>query len=140
MAGSVSIARVPRDKGVLREAFITLTLTCVTDSSAGTLPDTTLGNLGGYKLVEVQPIPGATPITTVFALVMDDADGAEVFDSGQVELTDNQPISGEGGSPASHYPRLSEGMVLRWVDPTDHSTDADMDNSKNLTLVLRLEL
>ena len=137
MAGSVAIARVPRDINKVREAEIVLTLTCVTDSSAGTLPDTVLAGLGGYLLTEMQPIPGRTPITGIPSIIIDDANGAEIFDSDQIPVDYDQPISGLSGSPAGHYPRMNDVMTLKWVDPNDHATSKNMGDSKDFTLIMR---
>ena len=139
MAGSVAIARVPRDINGVREAELVITFTCVTDSSAGTLPDTELQGLGGYILTELQPIPGETPITGVPSIIIDDANGAEVFDSDQIPVDYDQPISGSSGSPAGHYPRMNDVMTMKWVNPVNHAASMNMGNSKQLTVVMRLE-
>jgi len=139
MPGTVAIRRVPRDINKVREAELVITFTCVSDSSAGTLPDTTLQGLGEFNLVYIQPVPGATPATGTFSVIIDDADGAEIFDSDEFEVGDTRPVSGESGSPTGNKPSLTDEMTLKVANPINHQAQANIGNSKQLVIIMGLK-
>ena len=147
MAGSsITVSRSNKEiKGDLKKEVI-LTITCASDDANGTVPNLTLNGMSDYVLAELKPIPdGATPPTAAFSAIIEDSDGAEVFDSGNIvtvaadPIAAKQPIGGHTGHPAGMYPRMEDGMVFKLVTTADHAVAANLGNSKDIVFKARLE-
>lgn len=139
MPGSVAIVRTSKDISKIRQKEVLITLTCVSDSSVGTIPNTALAGLGEYELVSIQPIPGSTPPDASFSVVINDANGAEIFDSDEFEVGDDQPVSGKSGSPTGEIPSLTDEMTLMIAKPIYHHLQADIGDSKDLIIIMVLK-
>lgn len=138
MAGTITPVRSSNFNGTAREVI--LTLTCLSDAAAGTIPDYVFRGMQEFVLVQLKPTPHATtPITAAFEAIMVDADGSEVFESGEIATTDTDIIGGNAGHPAGHYPRMDSVMTLKFVTHADHTVAANVGNSKIITLQARFE-
>jgi hypothetical protein len=142
MAGSsVTVSRTTRDIAGTRKKEANIALVCVSDNANGTVPNQTLLGLGDYVLTEVKPTPhGVTPPTAAFSLIIVDADGSEIFDSGNIAVGATDIIGGQAGHPAGHYPRMEDSVTVKLVTTADHSVAANLGNTKTVTFDLRLEL
>lgn len=139
MPGSVVITSKSKDIGQVFRKEVIKTFTYVSDSSDGTCPNQKLFNMGEYELISIQPIPGSTPPDASFSVVIKDANDAEIFDSDEFEVGDNQPVSGKSGSPTSEIPSLTDEMTLMIAKPIYHSLQADIGDDKDLIIIMVLK-
>jgi hypothetical protein len=142
MAGSVTQTRQSNArivKSIPTEVIVTLV--CVSDSSTGLVPSTTLTGLGEYVLTEAWPVPHAsTPFTSAFEFSLEDTTTAvNLFLSGSVAVDSLDIIAGNAGTETGGYPRPNTSMTFKIVDPSDHASTLDVGNSKTHTIQLRFE-
>lgn len=141
MAGSsITVSRSNKEiKGDLKKEVI-LTITCASDDANGTVPNLTLNALDDYVMAELKPIPDAvTPPTAAFSAILVDADGSEVFDSGDIAAGSTDIIGGHTGHPAGMYPRMESVMTFKLVTTANHAVAANLGNSKDIVFKMRLE-
>jgi hypothetical protein len=142
MAGSsISVsAKGTEIKGVINKEIV-LSVACVSDDTNGTVPDRDLNGFGDYVVTELKPVPDAVaPPTLAFSAILVDADGAEVFDSGDIAPGATDPIGGHAGHPSGLFPRMDESMTFKLVSTANHAVAANLGNSKEIVFKLRLEL
>ncbi len=143
MPGTVVITRTSRHIGPHQNVDgnkakeVILSLLCTSDSADGTIPDTDINGMGDYVLDELQPIPNATVITGSPSVILEDANGMEIYDSLIIAPTDNSVLAGLTGSPSSKSPRCDDDMSIQFVQPGSHTTSQDVGNSKIITFELR---
>ena len=137
---AVTITRTSRDVDRIMRKSVEIELEYLSDDADGSVPDQELAGFDDYVLIEVKPIPdGTAPVTGAFAVVLVDSDGSEIFDSGSIAVDGTAAIGGHTGNPGGNYPRLDNTPTVKILDPTDHTTAANLGNEKVLTVKLRCE-
>ena len=144
MAGSSVTVTTSNAVGLGGDKEIIINLSCVSDDTNGTVPDQDLGDTEGYGgliyyyLDEVITTPGSSPPTTQYRVYIADADGAQLFlSSSDRSLSDKELEAAYSGSTTGNYPRI-DGTVTVRVAATGAITQADIGNSKDLEIELRL--
>ena len=133
MAGTVVQTRTTNPGKVKIERIVTLT--CVSDASDGTTPDTTMAGLAGYELREVITTPGTAPPTTAYRVYITSANSGRMFlgsDRSAAGAEERQ----SGHEDLGYYPAVDGTITLR-VAATANTNAANIGNSKNLVITLR---
>ena len=139
MAGSsVTPTRTDRDVNGVRKAEVLVSLACLSDDTNGLVPTQSLTGLGDYVLTEAQAIPdGTAPFTAAFEIVIQDSNSADIFRSGSIAVDSSKPIGGH--TYLGFYPRMGDTATFKLVDPSDHSSNINVGNEKEATIILRFE-
>ena len=138
MPGSVTVTQNSNFVGEARELLITLA--CVSDASAGTIPDQDLKGLTEWNLIEIQNInPAADHATTTYKVKIVDADGGTLFiHSGDRSIVASAKEYTGGHEHLGWYPRIDGTITVKFRNSDDDAA-AGIGNSKALTIKLRFE-
>ena len=133
MAGTVVQTRTTNPGKVKFERIVTLT--CVSDAAAGTIPDETLAGLSGLELKEIITTPGTAPPTTAYRVYVTSANAGRMFlgsDRSAAGAEERQ----SGHEDLGYYPAVDNTITVR-VAATANTNAANVGNSKNLVITLR---
>jgi len=133
MAGTVVQTRTTNPGKVKIERIVTLT--CVSDSANGTIPDTALAGLSGLELREIITTPGAAPPTTAYRIYITSANAGRMFlgsDRSAAGAEERQ----SGHEDLGYYPAVDNTLTVR-IAATANTNAANVGNSKNLVVKLR---
>ena len=133
MAGTVVQTRTTNPGKVKIERIVTLT--CVSDDSDGTIPDSTLINLSGFELREIITTPGATEPTTAYRVYITSANGGSMF-LGSARSTTGVEERQSGHEDLGYYPAVDNTLTVR-IAAAANTNAANVGNSKELVVTLR---
>lgn len=141
MAGSVAVTYAPSQymigAGGAKEVIVSLT--CVSDAAAGTVPSQALTGLTAYVLSKILTEPGASVPTTAYRVkIVGTTSGRKLFIGTARAVGASAIAQKEGGHEYSgEYPDIYEGITVSLI-ADDGATEAavNMGNSKNLVVKL----
>jgi len=136
MAGTVTVTRTSNFGGMAREAIVSLA--CVSDSSAGTIPNQNINIGADWELREVINInPASAQPTTGYRIKIVDPNGLKIFFSSTDRSTTASAVEANGGHEyIGWYPRIDGQITVSFRDTGDASA-ANVGNSKTFTVKLR---
>ena len=138
MAGSsVTVTRASNFTGMVRELLISLA--CVSDDGAGTIPDQDIAGLTEWELKEVQNInPAAAHPTTAYKVKIEDSDaGVLLITTDRSVVASKKEFTG-GHEQLGWYPRIDGTITVKFRNSADDAA-ANVGNSKTVNIKLRFE-
>jgi hypothetical protein len=153
MPGTVSVS-ANTSPSIYKKAYlgserVDVTLACVSDSSAGTVPDQALGSSQGlsglvnYNLIEVITNPDSVaPPTTAYRVKIVEASGRKIF-IGSARAVGASAISeSQGGHEyLGYYPPIESALTVSIIaDDGDTEAAANVGNSKIFSVVLKFSI
>ena len=138
MAGSsVTPTRVSNFAGLAKEVLISLA--CVSDDAAGTIPDEDIAGMQEWELKEVQNVnPAASQPTTAYKIKIEDSEAGVIFLSTDRSVVASAKEFTGGHETLGWYPRVDGTITVKFRNSADDAA-ADVGNSKTVTLRLRFE-
>lgn len=135
MAGTVAVTYAPSQYMIGRGGAeeVTITLTCTSDASAGTIPDQALTGLGAYYLKTIITKP--TSLDTGYRLYVVDSDSGKIFLSDARDTAAKERFDGYQGTDTGAYPDIFGSITVQFVSTSD-LTAANVGNSKALVVNL----
>ena len=128
MAGSVATTRSSNFKGKVNERYVSLA--CTADAADGSVPDTDLAGFEGWRLTEVQTIPGTGGVQPdAYTVTVSDADGGTLLLTSNRSQTAKEFVGGH--ETLGYYPKI-EGNITVAV--------GDLGNSNETTVKLKFEI
>jgi hypothetical protein len=138
MAGSsVTVTRASNFKGLAREILISLA--CVSDDGAGTIPDQDIAGLDEWELKEVQSInPASAQPSTAYKIKIEDADAGVLLITTDRSVVASAKEFVGGHETLGWYPRIDGTITVKFRTSADDGA-GNLGNSKTVTLKLRFE-
>ena len=137
MAGTVTVTQTSNFTGLAREMMISLA--CVSDASAGTIPDQDLVGYDQWELKEVQNInPASAQPTTTYKIKIVDADAGELLKTTDRSVVASAKEFTGGHETLGWYPRVDGTITVKFRNSADDAA-ANVRNSKTVTVKLRFE-
>lgn len=138
MAGTVTQTRSSNYFGRVAECIVSLA--CVSDASAGTIPNETVNIGKDWELKEVINInPAADQPTTAYRIKIVDTNGVKAYFSPTDRSITASAVESSGGHEhIGWYPRIDGAVTVSFRDSGDTGA-ANVGNSKSFTVKLRFE-